>query len=249
MCHKKLVCRIFLFLSVMFPNIIALIAKLWFTFDRPLFIYEYLLVFIFMAFNIHFFYIWVFFVFFILLDLANIFSKIYLFNLPNFLNSLQYFKNYSMNVNQIIILVFITSALIVLLFLFKYIKKNIGNDKWPLQLFIVIFAFIFTLDSINGSTFERFQTNTNFYKGNLAGFPTNELYYLIKGNIDFDNITPIQNSLNRESITFKQFASDTTNNQLLIIVESMGLIEDTINYAANYHAGGFDQTKYTLRTQ
>ncbi len=91
MWHKKFIYRVFLFLATMLPNIIALISGFWFKLDRPLFIYEYLLVFIFMAFNIHFIYIWIFFVFFILLDLANIFSKIYLFNLPNFINNIEIF--------------------------------------------------------------------------------------------------------------------------------------------------------------
>ena len=228
MWNKKFIYRVLLFLAAMLPNIIALISGFWFKIDRPLFIYEYLLVFVFMAFNIHFIYIWIFYVFFILLDLANIFSKIYLFNLSNFINNLKYFHNYSINVNQMIALIFSTFFLIGLLFYFKIIKKNIGNDKRSLQLFILIFAIIFTLDNVNGSSFKRFQKNINFYKGNLAGFPTNEFYHLIIASIDFNNTTPIPNSFNRESITFKQFAPDTTNNQLLIIVESMGLIEDTI---------------------
>lgn len=40
------------------------------------------------------------------------------------------------------------------------------------------------------------------------------------------------NLLNKKSITFKHFAIDTTNSQLLIIAESMGLIDDTLKRKA-----------------
>lgn len=233
MWHKKSLYRVFLFLATMLPNIIAATSMLWFEINRPVFIYEYLLVFLLMAFKIHYFFSWALFVFVFLLDVADIFSKIYLFNLPDFLNSLQFFFNYSINVHQMAIFLMVLSSLIGMFFLFRGIKRKIGNDKGCFQLFVFMFAVTFALDSINGSTFIfSFSSNTNFYKGNIAGFPTNKLYNLASSNFFLITDEPILNPLNKESITFKQFVMDTTNNQMVIIVESFGLIDDTIKRKA-----------------
>jgi hypothetical protein len=233
MQHNKSTYRLFLFLTVMLPNIIALASRLWIDLDRSLFVYEYLLVFLLMAFNIRSFFSWALFVFVFLLDLATIFSKIYLFNLPEFLNSLQYFINYAINIYQMGFILITLTSLIGIYFLFKLIKKKIGNDKSLIQLFLFMFVFVFILDNINGSSFFMvYQYNGKLYKGNLGGFPTQVLYRQISSKNNLINKIPILNPLQKESITFKQFVMDTTSNQMLIIVESMGLIDDSIKREA-----------------
>ena len=233
MQRSKSIYRLFLFLTLMLPNIIALTSSLWVDLDRSLFIYEYLFVFLIMAFDIPSFFSWALFVFVFLLDLATIFSKIYLFNLPEFLNSLQYFINYATNIYQMGFILITLSSLIGIYFLFKLIKKKIGNDKRLIQLFLFIFVFVFILDNINGSSFSTaYQYNGKFYKGNLAGFPTQALYRQISSKNNLITNIPILNPLQKESISFKHFVIDTTSNQMLIIVESMGLIDDSIKREA-----------------
>jgi hypothetical protein len=225
MWHKKSTYSIFLFLVIMLPNIIALLSRFWFEIDRPLFIYEYLFVFLLMSFRIHYFYSWAFFVLVFFVDLTTIFSKIYLFSLSDFLKSLEYLFNYSININQLTLILSLTFGLIGLFYLFRFIKIKIENDKPLIYIFLLIFTFTFSLDTINGSSFlMSYNFNTNFYKGNFAGAPTQTIYNLIRV-ANFSTNEPI---LNKKSITFKHFAIDTTNSQLLIIAESMGLIDDTI---------------------
>jgi hypothetical protein len=230
MWNKKLIYRILLFLVIMLPNIITLLSRFWFEIDRSLFIYEYLFVFLLMSFRIHYFYSWAFFVSVFFVDLATIFSKLYLFSLSDFLKSLKYLFNYSFNINQLTLLLILFFGLIGLFYLFRFIKIKTGNDKSSIYFFLFIFTFTFTLtlDTINGSSFlMSYNFNTNFYKGNFAGASTRTIYNLITVD-NFSTNEAITNPLNKKSITFKQFAIDTTNSQLLIIVESMGLIDDTI---------------------
>ena len=232
MWHKKWPYRVFLFLVVMLPNIIVLTSRFWLELDRPLFVYEYLLVFLLMAFNIRSFFSWAFFVFVFLLDIATLFSKLYLFNLPDFLNILQYFVNYSINIGQIALFLIAFSSLIGLFFLFRFIKRKIGNDKLSYQLFAFMFAVTFALDYINGSAYLMINhPDLRYYKGNIAGFPTAGLYNSLLNHNSITN-DPVLNPLNKESITFKQYALDTTSNQMLIIVESLGLIDDNIKRKA-----------------
>ena len=232
MQHKKSNYRILLFLVIMLPNIIWLLSRFWFEIDRPLFIYEYLFVFLLMSFRIHYFYSWALFVLVFFVDLATIFSKLYLFSLSDFLKSLKYLLNYSININQLTLLLILFFGLIGLFYLFRLIKIKIGNDKPVIYFFLLIFNFTLTLDTINGSSFlMSYNFNSNFYKGNFAGASTQTIYNLITVN-NFSTNKPITNPLNKKSITFKQFAIDTTNSQLLIIAESMGLIDDTIKRKA-----------------
>ncbi len=232
MWHKKSLNRFFLVLVVMLPNIFFFFSKFWFEIDRPLFIYEYLFIFLLMSFRIHYFYSWFFFVFVFFVDLTTIFSKIYLFSLSNFLKSLKYFYNYSTTSNQLILILSLFFCLFFIFYLFRSIKIIIRNDKSLIYFFVLIFTFIFSLDAINGSSFSMsYNYNTNFYKGNFAGAPTHKIFTLITVD-NYNANEPILNPLKKQSITFKNFAIDTTNSQLLIIVESMGLIDDTIKRKA-----------------
>ena len=180
------------------------------------------------AFNIHSFFLWLIFVFLFLLDLANVFSVIYLFNLVDFLHSLKYFINYSFSINQIGLILFLFSFIISTFCIFKFLKSKVGDDKWFIRIFIIMFIFTISLDILNGSSILSFKKEKKYFKGNVAGFSSKELYHFINTSIPIDGYAPNSNSIYKESISFKQFAKDTTNNQMIIIVESMGLIEDTI---------------------
>ena len=228
MWDRKWPYRWLLVLVVMLPTIIVLVLQPWFNTDRPLFVYEYFFVFFLIAFNIHFAWPWIIFVLIFALDIATVFSKLYLFNLPDFLNTLKYFSNYSMNKVQIALLLTTFFALIGTFFLFKIIKRKIGADKVCLRLFVLMLATTFLLDNINGSSIVLpYNPRLNFYKNNLAGAP----YVLLYNSLHNRNVktnTPILSSLNKESIAFKEYKSDDTSNQMLLIVESFGLINDSL---------------------
>lgn len=226
MLQKYNVSRIILFLAIMLPNIIFIISRFYYELDRPLFNYDYLLVYLLMAFNIPYFFSFALFIIIILVDLATLFSKIYLFKLPEFLNSLFFYNNYSINEHQMAFLLILIIYLFTLFFIFKSFKNKIGTDRTSIIHFIFILFFTFTVDLINGSSlFKSYIFTTKFYKGNFAGSPTPALYDLINDKNAFIINKPI---LNKKSITYKQFVMDTSTNQMLILVESMGLIDDTI---------------------
>jgi phosphoglycerol transferase MdoB-like AlkP superfamily enzyme len=91
---------------------------------------------------------------------------------------------------------------------------------------------VFIFDNINGSSISnRYLPVLNFYNGNFAGFTTNSIFsntFLLNNNLKLDVNKPKLYPQNRESVTFKEYSNDNINNQILIIVESFGLINDSI---------------------
>ncbi len=228
MWDKKWTYRSLLLLVVMSPTLIVLLLQPWIAIDRPLFVYEYFFVGCLMSFNVRSVWPWLVFVLFFLLDIATIFSKLYLFNLPDFLNTLKYFSNYTTSPNQIILLITVFLVLIGAFFLFKLIKTKIGSDKASLNFFVILFAATFALDNINGSSiFIGYHPALNFSKINFAGSPVKLLYNSLL-NQSVDANVPILFPENKESITFKEFKADSANNQMLMIIESFGLINDSL---------------------
>ena len=120
---KKFFFRVLLVILILSPNLFLLISNFWLDIDRPLFVYEYLFVFILMSISINHFIVWVVFIFIFLLDLSIVFSKLYFFNLPEFLNALTFFENYSISISQILIFFVIFSVLFSFFLLLKLIKK------------------------------------------------------------------------------------------------------------------------------
>jgi hypothetical protein len=181
-----------------------------------------------MAFNIRSVWPWLIFVFVFALDIATVFSTLYLFNLPDFLNTIEYLGNYSFNPVQISILLTTFFALIGTFILFKLIKRKIGNDKVCIRLFAALLTITIVLDNINGSSIvSPYNPSLIFYKNNFAGWPSILLYRILV-NTNVSTNAPLLSPLNKESITFKEYISDSTSNQMLLIVESFGWINDSL---------------------
>ena len=224
---KKWHYHIFLILLVFMPTILVSILKCWFEIDRPVFVYEYLFVFILMTLNFRSGIIWSFYLLVFLLDITTLFSKLYLFNVQDFLNNIMYLKNYSINPKQIFLLFFSLCVLFGLYFLFNLIKSKIKNDKVSLKLYIYILLVIIILDNINGSSIIIGRNpELNFIKGNFAGLPSIQLYRSLKNN-NINSNAPSTNSIYNKSISFQELVPDSQTNQMLLIVESFGLIEDS----------------------
>lgn len=225
MCNKKWPYRWLLLLIAMLPTLIVLLLTSWFSIDRPLIVYEYFLIGFLFAFNVRSVWPWLFFVFLFALDIAIVFSKLYLFNLPDLLNAFKYLGNYSMNAVQIFLFLITFLALFGIFVLLKVIKIKIGTDKVCLRFFTAILVITFALDNINGTSVGlAYNQSLNFHKKNFAGLNSLLLYRsLVNRNVNSN--API---LIKESVTFKEFASDSTSSHMLIIVESFGLINDSL---------------------
>jgi hypothetical protein len=91
---------------------------------------------------------------------------------------------------------------------------------------------VFALDYINGSSVVSiYNPSFNFYRSNLAGSPAVLFYHsLVNRNVNTN--APELFPPNKKSITFKEYTLDSTSNQMLIIVESFGLIKDSLKRAA-----------------
>jgi hypothetical protein len=90
MNDKKWPYRWLLFLLLISPTLIVMLLQSWFSINRYLFVYEYFLIGFLMAFNIRSVWPWLIFVFVFALDISTVFSTLYLFNLPDFLNTIEY---------------------------------------------------------------------------------------------------------------------------------------------------------------
>lgn len=228
MCYKKAVYRIVLVLMAFLPTILFGISKIWIDIDRPILVYEYYLVILFTALNFRPIIVWLVFVAIFLLDITSVFSRIYLFELFDFINTFKYFINYSINLLQMIMIVLLIISLIGLYQLIKMIKSKLEKDRVCVYFFFVISFTTFLFDNINGSSLIiPYNSTLNFYKSNFAGSP---VMMLCKNLFNQNAVTdkPILNSLNNKSVTFKQFVTDSKSNQMLIIVESFGMIDDSI---------------------
>jgi phosphoglycerol transferase MdoB-like AlkP superfamily enzyme len=228
MWDKKWLYRWIVLLVLVLPTLTMLLLKPWFSIDRALFVYEYFLTGFLFAFNFRSVWPWLVFVFVFTLDIATVFSKLYLFNLPDFLNTFRYLGNYAISPVQFFLFLTTFLLLIGIFVLLKFIKKKIGADKVCLRFFTVILAITFTLDNINGSSFMLdYKPSLNFQKNNFAATLSILLYKnLINRNINSNS--PSLSPLTKESVTFKEYASDSTSNQMLIIVESFGFINDSL---------------------
>jgi hypothetical protein len=228
MWYKKWTYRIILLIVVFLPALLYLSSKLWIQIDRSIFVYEYLFILLAISFNIRPFITWMFFMFFLFVDFTSVFSKLYLFNLIEFINAIKYFGNYNFNISQLVISMILLSTLVAFYFLFRVIKIKIGGDRLCLKLFLIVFVSIFALDNLNGSSIlVPYNPSLSFYNSNFAGSP---LILLTKSleNLIVNSDKPLLHPTVNESITFNQYVNDDSSNQMLIIVESFGLIQDSL---------------------
>ena len=227
MINNKQKARFTLLLLILLPSIIVFVSKPWIETDRPPFIYDYLLLFLLIGLNTPNIITWLLYILIFLLDLASIFSKIYLFNLADFLKSLKYFSNYNINFNQIIQAFIVIALIVCLYYILKKIKNILQFDSKSILFSFGIFTSILLLDNINGSSrFLPYNSSRNFYNGNFAGCNGILLYLNIK-NQNFNSSVPLKKSTIGESSTYKYFKNDSIGNQMVIIVESFGLLNDS----------------------
>jgi phosphoglycerol transferase MdoB-like AlkP superfamily enzyme len=223
--NKHLNISLLLFVTFI-PSIICFFLKNWFSIDRPIFFYDYFIISLLIVIRAPILIIWGLFTVLFILDLTLVFSKFYLFNLSDFIDSFNFIFNYSFNFNQLIFILFFG---FILFGIFVIIKKLIKLNALKLNSFYILFTFILltvAFDIINGTTFIFPNTNySRFYKGNFAGSICLNYYKGYKNKFLEVNTPHILN-INNQSITFSEFSKDSSTNQLIIIVESFGFMNN-----------------------
>ncbi len=197
-------------------------------FQRSIFYYEYAVV----LFTLWYFKkIWpsiVLFILIFILDIFSLFSSLFLFQLNEFITSIQFANLYKFNFSQFLLVLLGVTYTCIVIFVLKRSQKYIHhNSKIFLFIFLFIYGTIFMIDIINGnSIFYTIDTEArNKYREkdhqNLA---SSLLYDQIKELSTISNNKPI--ILQDSSITFSTFINDTIGNQMTIVVESWGAIAD-----------------------
>jgi hypothetical protein len=97
-----------------------------------------------------------------------------------------------------------------------------------LYIFFFFYALIFFVDLFNGSS-KMVETDkiSRFTNKNVSSFLAKEYYYFINQNLYNDKSVPTALSDAEESATQHNLLGDHSNKQLLVIMESWGLPNDT----------------------
>ncbi|WP_264898803.1 sulfatase-like hydrolase/transferase [Sediminibacterium sp. TEGAF015] len=110
-----------------------------------------------------------------------------------------------------------------MLYVLKKLKPKLKKDKRIIKFFLIAISIIYVLDFANGSTKINTKLTQTFYDGNIASLTSKPLLDFII-NV---NVTVKEPQLNKkQSVTFEVFKNDSSGNQLLILIESFGLLKN-----------------------
>ncbi len=199
---------------------------------RPILYYEYLLISLLFSFSSSYYYRFIVLLGLVFSDLLISISKIYYFDTFNFLQKFSsiFISNFSLK----IWLVFIASALLILISIHLIIKKTVlasiastkKDKKFGLLFFIVSFSIIFFFDSLFGSSTLQFKPNGKF-NANISQSIIRQ--YIKDARVYFkkyllvSKIENFKNIDNKNSITYQYLLNDSSSKEVLIILESWGL--------------------------
>lgn len=216
--------RIKVVFILLLPNLITMILRLWISLDRPLVYYDYFFLLPLIFLNIHFVVLWLLYVFIIFADISISLSNLFLFNYEDFIRTFKFIAEYDFSLNQLFLSVGSILLMLFLLQQLKSINERLRFDKQILLFFAMAIISIFCLDFINGSNTVESPIKRKIHQGNIAGFAsTSVVSYLINMNASVE--VPKLNNV--QSITFEKFKNDSVNNQMLILVESFGLLKNS----------------------
>ena len=227
MKNDKIFWSIILFLIVLLPNIIFYILKQYFAYERPLIIYDYFFIIILIGLRAPSIITWFIYLILISFELILITSKVYFFKLDIFIRNLTYIKYYNFSYHQIAVSFCLIFSITFIFFILKKIKNmNVINLKIiKISALFLVLTFFFDVlngssDIVNVSFFRKFSRN------NIASLNSRTVY-LSLSNLYAKANKPIINQKG-QSITYDYFSNDSTNNQMLIMIESFGQIQDSI---------------------
>lgn len=196
---------------------------------RSIVYYEYALVLVTLFIFKRAVYAYLAFLFIFLLDLLNLFSNSYLFSIGEFLSNLKYSSLFSLSfTHALAFLVLLVYCAIVFFILKRYSPKIKANKTGFLFIFFFFYALIFSIDLFNGSSkIVETEKIFRFTNKNVSSFLSKEYYYFINQNLYNDKSIPIALNKSEESATQHCLLRDDSNKQLLVIMESWGLPDDT----------------------
>ena len=219
--------------TIQFLILFLLVNSLGFFFfpNRPLFYYEYAIVILLLAFAKNSKLIFKLFIFLFILDLFNINSNIYLFTLREFFSSLQFIALYKINSSHFFYFLFLISFVVLIYYYFKKIFNNVkSNKKVHLKTTLIIYFVIILLDIVNGSSKLNEKEGTFlFTQKNISAFLVKN--YWLEINESFINPVLVK-QLKTPPVILHTLRDDSTGNQLIILVESWGLIKDSTTQEA-----------------
>ena len=208
-------------------NAISLLG-LFIYIPRAIFYYEYALVLIILIYFNKLKPAYVLFLFLLVLDYFDAFSGIYLFNAIDFYKNIHFLSLYKISFLQVVVSLMAIAWLFVIYIIIKKLKNSLQeNKKVAIATIAVLYAIIFCIDFSNGSNF--ITDNKKAWKitdKNIASFLChNYVYYLQQLN---DPSSIRVDKYTEQSPVFAYFKNDTTHHQMVIIVESWGLINNPI---------------------
>ena len=218
--------NIFHFLTlILIVNLLA-VFDLFIFLPRSIFYYEYILVFLALFFFKKVRHTFFIFCIIFILDIFDVMSNIFLFDLSQLFSSLKFIFLYKFNLYHYLILFFVLFYFICLYLYLKYLKTQPFFSKTIFIKYLFLFYFIaIFLDVYNGSSKlietndQRKITSKNITSLLLKNY-FDQAYQFLKNPVVVFNY-------NQSSITFESFKKDTTGNQLIILIESWGLINDS----------------------
>jgi len=198
---------------------------------RSIFYYEYALVILALVYRKTHKTSFILFILFLMMDLLDIISNIYLFTLNELIASLEFINNYKISWQQFYYFITLLIYLAVIFITLKKIQPRVkANKNAILKTTIMVYSIIFLLDVINGSSKLKANNDVNtFINKNIAKSLT--VYYLEQINEIYTNPVHVF-KLKEEPVVFKNFKEDSIGNQLVVLVESWGLINDSITQEA-----------------
>jgi hypothetical protein len=165
-----------------------------------------------------------------LFDFLDSFSSIFLFKTDELFRIIKFIEYYHPSTTQILygsLIIFYLIIVYKCLYFYQHsIKKN---KKASLQFLFVIYFIIFSLDFLNGSSKLIDQKKAWIISTNNILSPlTNNYFYLINQYFQKKGDERVK-AYSDLSPVFTYLQSDSISNELVIIVESWGLMNDSLN--------------------
>jgi hypothetical protein len=218
------------FIPILLVNAIALLGFFMYL-PRSIVYYEYAFVLLALIFTIKPRTSFIIFMLLLLLDIIDVISNIYLFSLSELLASFKFLAYYKFNWQQLLYVFILVMYLGIIYFILRKYQAKIHQRKKTFFTYVILFyTSLLVLDIINGSSKLNEKNDTlTFTQKNITSS-------LLKNYWDqvYQSLTnPVEVAMYKEpSITFKAFKQDTSGNQLLILIESWGLINNKDNQLA-----------------
>lgn len=203
--------------------------------DRPIFYYEYLLIPLFFCFFRNYYIRFLVFLSLLVADVLISFSKLYYFDTFNFLQKFSsiFISNFSIKFWVYTICILLLFFLLIHFLITKSILSKINHSttdhKTGFYFLLFSFILVFSIDLSLGSSSLKFEPNgkfnINFSQSIIKQYVKDTKIYLQKFS-PVSKIGLFNNYHNKPSISYQYLQNDSSNRQVLIILESWGLDAD-----------------------